>query len=106
MYAPGYAPGLYLPGHAPGLSLGATVTAEPGRGARMPAAAGRANWGAWFTPTSSRNCARRAHWQAAPGRAHRLGGACARRHAWRRLSDSAGVPRRLSVCSAAHSCRT
>ncbi len=40
MYAPGYAPGLYVPGHAPGLSLGATVTAEPGRGARMPAAAG------------------------------------------------------------------
>ncbi len=50
MYAPGYAPGLYVPGHAQGLSLGATVTvgvtAEPGRGARMPAAAGRANWGA------------------------------------------------------------
>ncbi len=37
---------LAMHGHGPGLSLGATVTAEPGRGARMPAAAGRANWGA------------------------------------------------------------
>ncbi len=33
---------------------------------RMPAAAGRANWGARFTC----NCAGRAHWQAVPGRAH------------------------------------
>jgi hypothetical protein len=33
---------------------------------RMPAAAGRANWGARFI----RNCAGRAHWQAVPGRAH------------------------------------
>ncbi len=32
---------------------------------RMPAAAGRANWGARFT----RNCAGRAHWQEVPGRA-------------------------------------
>ncbi len=34
MYAPGYAPGLYVPGHA--LGSGATVTAEPSRGARKP----------------------------------------------------------------------
>ena len=81
MYAPGYAPGQYGPGHAP--DLGATVTAEPSRGAQMPAAAARANWGAGFT----RNCAGRADWQAVPGLgcAHRLRGACARRNAWRRL---------------------
>ena len=58
MYAPGYAPGQYGSGHA--LDLGTTVTAEPSRGARTPAAAGRANWGAGFT----RNCAGRADWQS------------------------------------------
>jgi hypothetical protein len=64
MYAPGYAPDLYAPGHAPGLSLGATVTvtAEPGRCARMPAAAGRANWGACGY------CATAPGWAGAQGR--------------------------------------
>jgi hypothetical protein len=64
-------------GNAPGLG----PAAEPSCGASMPAAAGRANWSARFTL----NCAGLAHWQAAPGRAHLLRGACARRDAWRRL---------------------
>ncbi len=45
MNVPGYAQGLYAPGHAPGLG----PAAEPSRGASMPAAAGRTNWGARFT---------------------------------------------------------
>jgi hypothetical protein len=63
----------------------------------MPAVAGRANWGARFTC----NCAGLAHWQAAPGRANRLRGACARCDAWRRLSGGACVPRLLGACAAA-----
>jgi hypothetical protein len=84
MNVPGYAPGLYAPGHAPGLG----PAAESSRGARMPVAAGRVSTAgvqdllatALDAPTD---------WQAAPGCAHRLHGACARRDAWRRLSGDA-----------------
>jgi hypothetical protein len=65
-----------------GNALGLGPAAEPSCGASMRAAAGRANWSARFTL----NCAGLAHWQAAPGRAHLLRGACVRSDAWGRLS--------------------
>jgi hypothetical protein len=46
------------------------------------------------------NCAGLAHFQAAPGRAHRIRCACARRDVWRRLRGGSCVPRLLGACAA------
>ncbi len=88
----GYMVVVYAPGHAPGLC----PAAEPSRARSR----GEGQLGCKIYS----HCAGLAHCQAAPGPAHRLRGACARRDASRRLSGGACVPQLLGACAAAPAC--
>ena len=75
-------------------------TPLPGRPAAPPPRAARGAPRCCLALAFTLNCAGLAHFQAAPGRAHRIRCAGARCDVWRRLRGGSCVPRLLGACAA------